>query len=110
MSEGLKVLENEREYLYTIFRVGEMYYAENRLTGKVDYCGVDAATVIQNAIDRAKETQLFEASCRFGGTCTDKRLYEACVKDERMKNNWMCGRDGILKRSDVPLEFKEAQP
>ena len=47
------VLPEGKEYLYTIFRVGDMYYAENRLTGKIDYCGTDAATVIQSAIDDA---------------------------------------------------------
>lgn len=37
----------------------------------------------------------FLKPCRFGEFCTDEKLYESCVKDKRVKNNWMCWRDGI---------------
>ena len=50
-------MSKEKEYLYVIYRVGDMYYAENRLTGKIDFCGVDAATVIQNTINQYKEEE-----------------------------------------------------
>ena len=43
----------------------------------------------------------FEAPCRFGGLCTDKKLYDSCIKDTRIKNNWMCRRDGILKEEKI---------
>ena len=41
--------------LYKIYEKDGMYYAENLRTEKVDFCGVDAAWVIQCAIDQSEE-------------------------------------------------------
>ena len=43
---------------------------------------------------------LFEAPCRFGGTCTVEKLNDYCIRDKRVKNNWICWRDGILRDED----------
>jgi len=41
----------EQEASYIIFTDGTYYYAKNGLTGKIDYAGTDASTVIQNAVN-----------------------------------------------------------
>ena len=46
-----------------------------------------------------KAIKHFEEPCRFGGFCTDKELYEDCIQDKRVKNNWMCWRDGIMREN-----------
>lgn len=51
--------------------------------------------IIQGA-DTKEVEPTFKEPCRFGGFCTDKKQYENCINDSRMKNNWMCWRDGIL--------------
>lgn len=42
----------------------------------------------------------FSKPCRFSGFCTVERLYKSCAKDKRVKNNWMCWRDGIMKENN----------
>lgn len=47
--------------------------------------------------DHIRRGDTFSASCRFGeGVCTNEQLCNDCISDPRMKNNWMCWRDGIL--------------
>lgn len=51
-----------------------------------------------------KETPKFKKECKLNGKpgkgyCTNEGLYNDCLVSEygkRMKNNWMCGRDGVL--------------
>lgn len=53
------------------------------------------------------ETSDFRMPCKLNsqpsiGYCTLKEYYDDCLVSEygkRMKNNWMCWRDGILKES-----------
>lgn len=50
-------------------------------------------------IEALEEKQKFREPCRFGGFCREEKFYNDCVNDERMRNNWMCWRDGILEDS-----------
>ena len=72
------------------------------LTKKID----DYITQLEEYNERRK----FREPCRFGGFCRDESLYEDCVKDERMKNNWMCWRDGILEKDLGPKPLKSSYP
>ena len=44
---------------YIIFTDGARYYAKNGLTGRIDFSGTDAATVIQNAVNSTKNGRVF---------------------------------------------------
>ncbi|GAG99843.1 unnamed protein product [marine sediment metagenome] len=47
----------------------------------------------------------FREPCRFGGFCLNEKLYNGCINDERMKNNWMCWRDGVLEETNEPKKY-----
>ncbi len=51
----------------------------------------------------------FSKPCRFGDFCTDEGLYTDCVKDKRVKSNWICWRDGIMKDADSSTQTKKTE-
>lgn len=51
--------------------------------------------------DHLRKGDTFSAPCKlngypYHGVCTDEQIHNDCLSDPRMKNNWMCWRDGIL--------------
>jgi len=44
---------------YIIFKEGDMVYAKNGSTGKIDFSGTDASTVIQSAIDNLPSGKIY---------------------------------------------------
>jgi len=85
---------------------GEYWVLTSKLDKETNTCDCMACQArramkilkLEDVDEHRDEKEKWEKPCRFGGTCTDEKLYANCVDDDRMKNNWMCWRDGILRR------------
>ena len=82
-----------------------------RILSKTDsYAKNVVMTLVKKPKPKTPDEPSFREPCRFGGFCTEKELYEDCIKDKRMKNNWMCWRDGILERENEPRPIEKTFP
>jgi hypothetical protein len=51
----------------------------------------------------------FIEECRFYGYCIHEELYNRCIRNPKMKNNWMCWRDGVMveEKPDPNVALRE---
>jgi len=74
---------------------------------------VDATKLHKHKEEHIRRGDVWTAPCKLNGhpargVCTLRNHYDACQVTDRLKNNWMCWRDGVLFEFDTgPKEARK---